>query len=346
MNKASQSLLIRWVVPAVGVALTIAVLFWLYRGLDFAAFLSIVATAELGWLFVLASTILLEQLTRGWKWRQILFDLKPVSSFRLFGAILAGYGVAILIPLGVSPLVRTWLIARLENLRWAAVLVTTAIERFLDGIVFALIAATVAMAGQIPEVSGDVRAGLAAAGGFNLILFSVLLYILFVGRAPLDRKEAWSSRSIDWLAKRGGARLDGLRAAILEGIVWPRERRRQTGAVLASVAMKIISATHFLWAGLAVDVVLAPFDYLFLMVFAGFALMLARFVRVPGGFVIGSGFALRLLGVPDEQALAMILFNHILSVVLMVELGLLFLWRSGLDIREARNIKDNANAPS
>ena len=82
--------------------------------------------------------------------------------------------------------------------------------------------------------------------------------------------------------------------------------------------MKVIAATHFLWAGLAVGIVLAPFDYLFLMVFAGFALVLARFVRVHGGFIIGSGFALQLLGVPDEQALAMILFNHILSIVLMV----------------------------
>ena len=81
---------------------------------------------------------------------------------------------------------------------------------------------------------------------------------------------------------------------------------------------------------------LAPFDYLFLMIFAGFALVLARFIRVPGGFVIGSGFALKLLDVPDEQALAMILFNHIISIVLMVGLGLLFLWRSGIDIREAR----------
>ena len=69
--------------------------------------------------------------------------------------------------------------------------------------------------------------------------------------------------------------------------------------------MKIIAATHFLWAGLAVGIVLTPFDYLFLMVFAGFALVLARFIRVPGGFVIGTGFALKVLGVPDEQALAM-----------------------------------------
>ena len=29
----------------------------------------------------------------------------------------------------------------------------------------------------------------------------------------------------------------------------------------------------------------------------------------------------------------------------MVGLGLPFLWRSGLDIRQARNLKDNADAP-
>ena len=178
----------------------------------------------------------------------------------------------------------------------------------------------------------------------NLLLFSVLLYFLFVGRSPLGREDARISRWIDWLAARGGGRLEGLRTAIREGIIWPRDRRRQIGAVLASVLMKIIAATHFLWAGLAIGIVLTPLDYLFLMIFAGFALVLARFIRVPGGFVIGSGFALKLLGVPDEQALAMILFNQVLSMVLMVGLGLLFLWRSGVDIREARNAEAKVDA--
>jgi uncharacterized membrane protein YbhN (UPF0104 family) len=327
---------LRWILPVAGAVAAVAALFWLYQDLDLQVFLSAIVNAELGWIALLGGTILFEQLTRGWKWRQILFDLKPISSTRLFGAILAGYGVAVLIPLGVSPLVRSWLIARLENLRWAAVLMTTAIERFLDGIVFALFAAVAAMLGHIPDIEGDVRAGLAAAGGLNFLLFSALLYLLFMSRSPLARNDARISRAIDWLAAKGGPRLQGLREAINQGIIWPRDRRRQAGAVLASVLMKLIAATHFLWAGLAVGIVLTPFDYLFLMVFAGFALVLARFIRVPGGFIIGSGFALKVLGVPDEQALAMILFNHILSIVLVVGLGLLFLWRSGIDIREAR----------
>ena len=327
---------VRWLVPLVGTAVAISALFWLYRGLDVDAFITALERANPFWLVVLAATILLEQLLRGWKWRQILFDLKPISSLRLFGAILAGYGVAILVPLGISPLVRAWLIARLEDLRMASVLVTTGIERFVDGIVFALIAGLVALAGQIPNVQGSLRFGLAFAGGLNLILFAAALWGLFAARRVLRNPQSRLGRAVDWLAARGGGRLEGMRAAILAGIVWPHERWRQAGVVAASFGMKGIAATHFLWAGLAVGVRLTGFDYLFLMVFAGFALVLARFVRVPGGFVIGSGFALKILGAPDAQALAMITSNHVMTIVLMVGVGLVVLWRSGLSIRSAR----------
>ena len=332
---ALRGSILRWVIPALGTGTAITLLFWLYRDLDFGRFATALADSNPAWLIVLGGTILLEQLIRAWKWRQILYDIRSVSTLRLFGAVLAGYGAAVLVPLGISPLVRSWLVARLEGLRLASVLMTTAIERFLDGIVFAFFAAFVALAAQLPEVEGNVRNGLAAAGVINLILFSGLLYFLFRGRTPLRRDSARLSAWIDWLARKGGRRLDGLRAAIEEGIVWPRERRRQGSAIFASIAMKVVAASHFLWAGLSVGVVLSVVDYLFLMVFAGFALVLARFIRVPGGFVIGSGFALKLLGVPDEQALVMILFNHVLSILLVVGLGLMFFARSGIDIRAA-----------
>jgi hypothetical protein len=326
-------LALRWLVPALGAIFAIGVLFWLYRDLDFDRFVTGLASAEPWWLLALAGTILAEQLLRGWKWRQILYDLKPISSWRLFGAILAGYGVGTLIPLGVSPLVRSWLIARLEDLRLASVLVTAAIERFIDGVVFATIVGAVALAGQIPNIEGGLRRGLAIAGALNLALFGALLWLLFSSRRWLGRGDAPISRALDWLATKGGGRLAGIRSAIAEGIVWPRARSRQWGVIGASLGMKAIAASHFLWAGLAIGVVLRPFDYLFLLVFAGFALVLARFIRVPGGFVIGAGFALNILGVADEAALAMIMFNNIFSILLMVGIGLMVFWRSGVELR-------------
>ena len=289
-----------WALPILGAGLAVAMLFWLYRDLDAKAFLAALRRAEPAWLMLLAFTILLEQMIRGWKWRQILFDLKPIPTPRLFGAIMAGYGVAALIPLGISPLVRSWHIARLERLRIVSVLVTAAIERFVDGIVFAVIAVLVVSASQLAAIQTHVRAGLAVSAVASLLLFSGLWWLLFVARGALAREDVWVSRLIDWLADKAGRRLAGLREAIRAGILWPESRWRQVGTIGASVAMKLVSSTHFLWAGLAIGVMLGPWDYLFLMVAAGFALVLSRLVRVPGGFVIGSGLALKLLGCPGR----------------------------------------------
>ena len=104
----SSGSVFRWVVPALGTAAAIALLFWLYRDLDIERFSSALANSNPAWLIVFGGTILLEQLIRAWKWRQILYDIRSVSTLRLFGAVLAGYGAAVLVPLGISPLVRSW----------------------------------------------------------------------------------------------------------------------------------------------------------------------------------------------------------------------------------------------
>jgi hypothetical protein len=330
----------RWAIAVTGVAAAIALLVWLYKDLDFQAFIEVVKSVEPGWVALVGLSVFLEQLLRGAKWRQILYDLKPVSTLRLTGAAFAGYGVSILIPLGISPLVRSWLIARLEDLRMTTVLVTSAIERFVDGAVFGIIVVLVALAGEIPGMDSTMRGGMAVAGALNSILFAGLLWLLFVARGALGRDQAAISRLLDRVAIWGGKRLALLRSSIEHGIIWPKARARQVSIPVFSVAMKIVAATYFLWAGLAVGVVLKPLDYLFLMIFAGFAIILSRFIRVPGGFIIGSGYALAMLGVEDEKALAMILTINAVTITLMVGIGLGVLWRSGVKLSTLKRIGD------
>ncbi|TMV09997.1 hypothetical protein FGK63_02715 [Ruegeria sediminis] len=326
----------RWLLPVVGSALALYLVFALYGSLDFRLFLQGLRGADMVWIAVLAATILLEQLMSGWKWRQILFDVKPVGTLRLTGALLAGYGANVLVPLGISPLVRAWLIARLDQLSMATVLATTIIARFLDGVVFALFAGVVVAAGQMPQIEGELRLGLSVAGLLNLVLFGGLLWLLFRFRASLLSEAPLLCRLFDSAAARMGADGAGLRAALGAGIIWPRARARRVAAIAAAVVGKLVATTHFLWAGLAAGVVLNVWDYLFLMVFAGFAMVLGRFVRIPASFVFGAGFALKALGVPDETALLMILFNYVLTILLVVGIGLTVLWQSGIDIRRAR----------
>ncbi|SEM30618.1 hypothetical protein SAMN05443999_11932 [Roseovarius azorensis] len=341
-----RRLLARWGLPVAGSAVALAIIFWLYRDLDFGRFLAGLMAAKPGWIALLAATILLEQLVNGWKWRQILHDVKPVRTLRLTGALLAGYGANVLVPLGISPLVRSWLIARIEGLKMGTVLTTTIIARFIDGVVFALFAGVVAMAGKVPQIAGNLELGLAVAGVLNFALFGALLWAMYRFRALFAREGPLISRLFDWVARWFRANGAALRGSLCDGVVWPQSRQHRMNVMFGAVAAKLVSATHFLWAGLAIGVVLAPFDYLFLMVFAGFSLVLSRFVRVPGGFVIGSALAFQLLGVPAEQALSMILFNWMMSIILVVGIGLVVLWQSGIDIRRARIEAEQADVRS
>ncbi len=334
----------RWLSPILGSAVVLALIFYLYRDLNIARFLAGLRAADPAWIGMLALAILLEQAVNGWKWRQILHDVKPVRTLRLTGALLAGYGVNVLVPLGVSPLVRSWLIARMEALSMATVLTTTVIARFVDGVVFAMFAGLVAMAGEVPQIRGNLELGLGVAGALNFALFAALLAVMFRFRALFARDGPLLCRAFDWVAARFRADGAALRGALCAGVVWPAAFRRRLAVIAGAVAAKLLAATHFLWAGLAVGIVLAPFDYLFLMVFAGFSLVLSRFVRVPGGFVIGSALAFDLLGVAADQALLMTLFTYVTSIVVVVGTGLIVLWQSGIDIRRARLADESPRA--
>ena len=106
--------------------------------------------------------------------------------------------------------------------------------------------------------------------------------------------------------------------------------------MLASVVIKLIALTHILWAGLAFGVVLRPADYVFLLVFLGFLIILTRFARILGGFFVGAIFALDLLGVPEEQALAIALAVQSSSMLAISCLVAVALWRNGITLDELR----------
>ena len=330
-----RSLALMWTVLAS--ALATVVLLFAFRNLDFDRLFSLLRQADWVWVAVLVGFIPLEQVVRGWKWRQLLYEIRPIGTLRLFGTIMAGYFANMVVPIGISPFVRAWLVARLEGLRVSTVLLTTAVGRFVDGIVFAVLVGALVLFATLPDTNGDLRLGLVTAGLGSFLLFSGLLVGLFLIKGRLLRSSSLLGGGIARLERAFGGRLSGLGEGIAAGIVWPVSRWRAGAVVGASFLMKLVSVTHFLWAGLAIGVLLTPFDYLFLLVFAGFSLIIARFIRVPGGFIVGSAFALKLLDVADEEALAMVMSVYVASIATTVSIGAFALWRSGATLVELRN---------
>ena len=335
----------RWL-PWVGGLLGLIALAWVLRGFDFTRFRSIVAGADLRLLALVPLSILAEQLVRAWKWRQLLHPLRPVGVLRLVGTIMAGYLLAILIPFGFGTVARSWLVARRENLKFASVLATVTIDRLTDGIVFACLVPLALFSVVFDDPTGGIRTGLVWGGAGSFLLFATLLIALVAYRrgalSANDQGEGRLAALLGRLPQRFVPALQRFAAAFAEGVVWPRETWRGVGIVLASLAIKLLAATHLLWAGLSIGVVLAPAQYLFLIVFLGFLIILGHFIRVIGSFVIGGVFVLGLFGVAAEPALVMVLMVEMASLLSIAVVGAISLWTQGVALGELRDARRQA----
>ncbi len=309
---------------------------WVLRGFDIDRFRGILADADLRWLALVPVSILTEQLVRAWKWRQLLHSLRPVRVLPLFGAIMAGYLLAILIPFGFGTIARSWLVSRREGLKLPSVLATVALDRLTDGIVFACLVPLALFSVVFDDPTGGVRLGLAWGGAGSFLLFSTALLALVAYRRGTLAANGRLARAVARVPERFAPAVKRLSAAFAAGLAWPRERWRGTGILVASAAIKLLAATNLLWAGLAIDVLLQPPQYLFLVVFLGFLMILGHFLRFVGSFVVGGVFALGLFGVAPEPALAMVLMVETMNLLCVAAVGALSLWAQGVALSDVR----------
>lgn len=322
--------------PWVGGLVGLAALAWVLRRLDLERFGVVLTGADVHFILLLPLAICAEQLVRAWKWRQLLYPLRLIATLPLFGAIMAGYLMGMLVPFGFSALARSWFVARREGLTTSGVLATVALDRVTDGIVFACLVPVALVLVVFPDPTGGIRAGLTWGAAGSFVLFVLLLLALVAYRHRVPRPDSFFARLAERLPARAAGPIRRVSVAFAMGIVWPREFWRGLAIVLASVVIKLIAATHFLWAGLALGVALRPGQYLFLMVFLGFVVILGHFVRIAGTFIIGAVFALGLFGVPEEEALAMVLVVQAASLLSVASIGAFTLWRQGVAFSDLR----------
>ena len=327
--------------PWIGGFLGIAALAWVLRGFDLDRFLAVLADADARLVALVPLAVMGEQLVRGWKWRQLLHSLRPVGTLYLFGTIMAGYLLAILVPFGFGTVARSWLVARRNHLKLPAVLATVALDRLTDGLVFAALVPIALLSVVFADPTGGIRLGLMWGGAGSFVLFALALGLLVAYRRGALASDGRLARSMERLPGRLSDPAHRLAAGFAEGIAWPGDAWRGAGILLASLAIKLIAATHFLWAGLAIGVVLEPGQYLFLIVFLGFLIILGHFARIAGSFIIGAVFALGLFGVSEERALAMVLIVEAANLLSIAGIGALSLWRQGVELNQLRGAEED-----
>ena len=348
-NQTSSRRLRHW--RWIGIVAGVILLVWVLRDIEPARFLRVVETATIWPLLVIPAAVVIEQLVRAVKWRQIVHPVRPVGVWRLFQAIMAGYLANLAAPVRVSPLVRAWLVARLEDLSVGTLLATITLDRVIDGLVFVGFTVLALALASFPDTTGDIRAGLAWGGLLSLGLFCAVIGGLVALRRTFrgDDGPRWLTFLLGALPAKWREPVARFVRLFFAGVVWPAQAWRGVLVVGASVVMKLIAIGYFYWAGLAFGVHLEPQSYLFLMVFLGYLVILAGVVRLVGGFTAGAVFVLEGFGVEVERALAMALVVNAGALLTVAVAGALALWLQGFKLSTvlaAPEIPDDAPGDS
>lgn len=315
---------------AVGIAVSVGLLWWAMRGLRPGDVIRHVRAAPP--LPVLLA-VLVATLTfplRALRWRLLLRepDGTPLRASAAWHGITMGYAGNNLLPFRAGEVLRAYAASRLAPVRMSSAFASVAVERVFDALtVVALFGLALFSSGM----SSDVRIGGMALPDVARRV-GILTAVAFLGAAiVLTKTEASArliTRLIPWPSLSG--KLVAVLRGIRDGLSALRSPARLAAVVGWSVVIWVVNAVsfHVLFPAFGIDVGFAGAVILQSAIVFGIAVPSSPgFVGVFEAAIV---VALALYGVPQDRALAYALTYHASTFLPITLMGLASAYQSGL----------------
>ena len=95
-----------------GLFISIAGLYWAFRGFNFFRFLSIIKDINIGWIFIASLMLLISVLVRGLRWKYLFKDRGLLPTSYLVKASFIGYFGNNVLPLRLGELLRCIVVSK------------------------------------------------------------------------------------------------------------------------------------------------------------------------------------------------------------------------------------------
>ena len=172
-------------------AFALACLVWVFHDIDAHRLLAAMSIANWHFAMFAVAVDVLTYVLQGLRWKLLLAPIGRLGWLRATEAIYAGLFTNELVPLRFGELVRGFLVSRWLSARFALVLPSILVERFLDA--FWLAAAVGLAAIVVPIPKRFMETGYALSG---IVLLGIALFLWLVYRSPRQlQSQAQSFRS-------------------------------------------------------------------------------------------------------------------------------------------------------
>jgi uncharacterized protein (TIRG00374 family) len=316
-----------------------AVLVWLFfRGTDWAAVGEAMVSADLALLLLAFGFQFLSLIVKSWRWKLLLVSTAPeVSVLTCFKFFTIGFAANSLVPGRVGEVLRPYLLARDQDVKFMPTLASVLTERVIDMLVVFAMFSTVFI---LPEVMGAnpdpasvsmlTTAGLATFG-IALVLSAMLVLIRVQTELAVKLVRFFSKP----LPAKIGDGLEKIIRTFAEGIGGLKGWQNITGLILSSFIGWTLGVLFF-WLAFASFGLHAPW-YFFFLLQAATALGVA--LPTPAG-AGGFHMAVRLVAfslwaMPMAAVQAAAISTHLIIFGSLTLIGVFFLITGGINIFSA-----------
>jgi uncharacterized protein (TIRG00374 family) len=336
-----------------GIALAGAILYFMFRGTDWAAVGEAFRAAHPGWLALSGLFVFLTFFTRVQRWTYIVRSTKPVSYSVLFSATQIGFLANFTLPGRVGEVIRALVLARLAKLPFVKCFAFVALDRVTDlfGLLAMMLVTVIAFRPQqdfalppgLPWESLPASIIQTGVLSTTVILCAVIaaFVLLFVSQNGVLRLMERVLGTGVW-----ARRLQDSARHFAEGLHIFRNR----ADVLRSIAWSLLTwligglSYHFLMLGFGID----PPWYAMCLVLT----ILSIVISLPGapGFVgqfhaaIMVAVLILLPDTPANTARAMAIASHLLNLLPIALTGIYCIYRENLGLLQLQREGEQAEA--
>jgi len=329
------------ITTVLGLFISASLLFFFFRGIPLQEMKDALRSFQYLYLIPCLFVYLSSFLVRAVRWQILLEPLKKVSFATSFEVIMISWMANNLLPARMGEFVRALVLGKKEGITATGSFATVVLERVLDGITlvaflsFCLVWGGFRTESDIEQRLLDPRqVGLLA----GIVFFGALgfLFLLFV-------KEHWALCLVDFFLRPVpetlAERIRNLVRAFASGLACLRSVRAFFLVAVLSVLVWICEAGTFylLIQGFKIDV--PAVSSLFVLSILNLGIMIPSSPGFIGTFEFFASQSLQLYGVEEVLAKSLALLAHGIQLVPVTLLGLVFLWKEGLELTKLKTLQ-------
>ncbi len=325
---------------ALGLALSVALLWWVFRDVEWGAVRHDLANANIPLvvLSVVVATMVFP--LRAIRWRPILDPVAPRLPFGpLWRATAMGFMANSILPARAGELVRAFVLSRETPVPFSAAFASLVVDRVFDAVVVILLMVLAMFDPGFPSgtlIAGRPASNYAGSGVVVLVIVAIGLYAIVIFPDRL-------MRLFELVARRVAPRFEERGRQILKSFADGLSVLRHPGRfaiVFGWAAALWLTQAFAFWIMFVALGISIPFSAaLFLNGLIMFAVALPSTPGYFGPFEAAAVAGLGIYGVDRNLAIAWSLTFHVLTLIPITVIGLWYVARSGLRLGELREIR-------